>query len=108
MKDSLDYREIGRRVKELRVKRHLTQEKLGEGVGISTAFVGHIERGEKKASLETISRLTACLGTTMDYIVLGVIGGCNQLSCPLYLDIQAVLDQYGKEQILSPRLSKSE
>ena len=71
MEDSLDYCAMGYRVRQLRTRLELTQENLAEAVGVSLSFIGHIERGEKKASLETVSRLAASLGTSIDYIVLG-------------------------------------
>jgi transcriptional regulator with XRE-family HTH domain len=74
----------------------LTQEQLAEKANISPAFVGHIERGEKKASLETMSRLVMALGTTMDYLVLGINCRCDQQTCELYNDLQELLDSYGK------------
>ena len=58
MKDGLDYRAIGLRVRGLRQQQELTQESLAELVGVSPSFVGHIERGEKKASLETDRKST--------------------------------------------------
>ena len=50
------------------MKANLTQEKLAELAGISPSFVGHIERGEKKASLETMVHIAAVLNTTTDYL----------------------------------------
>ena len=78
------------------MKLDLTQEQLAEKADISPAFVGHIERGEKKASLETMSRLVMVLGTTLDYIVLGINIRCDQQTCGLYNDLQELLDSYGK------------
>ena len=97
MKDGLDYRAIGLRVRGLRQQQELTQESLAELVGVSPSFVGHIERGEKKASLETMSRLAALLGTTMDYLVLGVKNRCDQQECQLYKDFRSAIAQYGEE-----------
>lgn len=54
MTERLDYRAIGSRVRELRLQHKMTQEYLAELVDISPSFIGHIERGEKKPSLETI------------------------------------------------------
>ena len=48
---------VGKRVRQLRLRRNLTQEQLAERAGISTSFLGHIERGSRKLSLETFYRL---------------------------------------------------
>ena len=96
MTDRLDYRAIGSRVRELRLQHKMTQEYLAELVDISPSFIGHIERGEKKPSLETMSRLVMVLGATMDYLVLGINCRCDQQTCRLYDDLQELLDSYGK------------
>ena len=40
----MDYTRLGKRIKEERLRLNLTQEKLSEKVGISTAYLGQIER----------------------------------------------------------------
>ena len=45
------------RVRQQRTLRNMTQGELADRVGVSTSFIGHIERGEKKASVETIVAL---------------------------------------------------
>lgn len=57
----MDYKKLGMRVRQQRVLNELTQEQLAKQVGISTSFVGHIERGEKKASIETVVALCNAL-----------------------------------------------
>ena len=53
----MDYEKLGMRVRQQRTLRDMTQGELAEKVGVSTSFIGHIERGEKKASVETIVAL---------------------------------------------------
>ena len=60
----IDYKDFGNRVRILRRKRSLTQESLAEQVGISASFMGHIERGTRIASLETLVALCNVLRTT--------------------------------------------
>lgn len=95
----LDYRELGRRIHDLRKQRNLTQEELAEAVDISTSFVGHIERGEKQCSLDTVSRLAIYLGTTLDYLALGRNNLCDQQSCPLYVDLKELVNAYGEDKV---------
>ncbi len=57
----MDYVKLGERIRKQRILNQLTQEQLAESAGISTSFVGHIERGEKKASIETIVALCNAL-----------------------------------------------
>ena len=60
----MDYKLLGKRVRQQRVLNKLTQEQLAERAGISCAFVGHIERGEKKASIETVVALCNALAVS--------------------------------------------
>ncbi len=60
----MDYITFGRRVRHFRQQLHLTQEQLAERVGVSASFLGHIERGSRVASLETVMQLCAVLGVT--------------------------------------------
>ena len=103
MEEILNYREIGNRLRKLRLSRKYTQEMLADAIDVSTSFIGHIERGEKKASLETVCRLALYLGTSMDYIVRGKGIQCDQESCPLYVDLKALVDSYGEDQACFPK-----
>ena len=50
----VDYVAIGKRLRSRREAMRLTQEALAGSAEVSTSFIGHLERGEKKPSLETI------------------------------------------------------
>ena len=65
----MDYRDLGFRVRDARRKSGLTQEKLAEKVGISPSFLGHIERGTRVASLETLVALCNELSVSPDYLL---------------------------------------
>jgi len=53
---------FGRRLKELRRAKGLTQEELGRMVKLDYKFIGAIERGVKTSSFQTIEKLTHALG----------------------------------------------
>lgn len=55
---------FGERVKYYRKKQKLSQEKLSELCELHPTYIGQIERGEKKASLETIMRICKGLQVT--------------------------------------------
>lgn len=65
----MDYILLGRRIREERLKLNLTQEKLAESIGISTAYLGQIERGERKITLDKLVPLANRLGVTIDYLL---------------------------------------
>ena len=55
------YRQLGKRIREIRKKLGVTQERLAFKARISPSFLSHVERGTKKASLETIKRIASAL-----------------------------------------------
>ena len=56
------YRILGKRIREIRKKIGVTQEKLAFKAKISPSFLSHVERGTKKASLETMKKIADGLG----------------------------------------------
>ncbi|HEX7153249.1 MAG TPA: helix-turn-helix transcriptional regulator [Thermoanaerobaculia bacterium] len=57
--------EFGARVRELRVKRDLTQEQLAESAGMNVVQLSNLERGANEPKLSTILRLAQALGVTL-------------------------------------------
>ena len=89
-----DYPAMGKRVRELRIARKLTQEELAEMVGISISFVGHIERAEKMASVETVVRLSDIFDVPVDYLLRGKMLKCARENCALYSEMLQVFKRY--------------
>ena len=65
----LDYKELGKRIKEQRLKQHLTQEKLGEIVGVNTSNISHIERAATQVSLSSLVKIANALDSSLDRLV---------------------------------------
>ncbi|MBQ8554717.1 MAG: helix-turn-helix transcriptional regulator [Clostridia bacterium] len=65
----MDYKGLGSRIRAVRRKLSLTQEELAEQVGISTSFMGHIERGTRVASLDTLMDICTALSVTPEYLL---------------------------------------
>lgn len=65
----MDYKDLGNRIRNSRREMGLTQEELAEKAGISASFLGHIERGSRVASLETLVDLCNLLGVTPQYLL---------------------------------------
>jgi transcriptional regulator with XRE-family HTH domain len=68
---NIDYRELGKRIRTERRKQDLTQEKLAEMSEISDSFMGHIERGGRTLSIETLAKIANALNLSIEYIVCG-------------------------------------
>ena len=65
----MNYEALGQRVRAQRRIARLTQEQLAEMAGISISFLGHIERGTRKASLETLVALANALKISTDILL---------------------------------------
>lgn len=63
--DMADNYSIGKRLKELRRKYDLSQERLALQAEITTAYLGQIERGEKNPTVVTVGKLCAALGISL-------------------------------------------
>lgn len=55
------YKALGKRIREQRKQSKMTQEALAEKAEISNSFLGHIERGSRKASLDTLVKICNAL-----------------------------------------------
>ena len=86
----VDYIQIGQRIRKLRRDKEVTQEQMAEIVGISKSFVGHIERGEKVLSVETLARICKGLDVDMHYLVFGG----SKANTALLQDLKTLCEKY--------------
>lgn len=68
----IDYKLIGERIKESRLKKKLTQENLAEKLGISTAFLSRLERGSSQINLKRLVEVCTILDTNPGHLLTGV------------------------------------
>ena len=57
-------------VKIMREKRGLTQARLGDQAGVSTATIGMIETGQRKPSVSALIRIARVLGVSTDDLLI--------------------------------------
>lgn len=62
----IDYRAIGKRVKNARINAHITQEELSETINMSLSHISNIETGNTKLSLPTLITIADALSVTAD------------------------------------------
>lgn len=60
-----DLKIFGLRVRELRKKSKLTQSELAEKIGLSTNFIGMVERGERNTSVDKIFKLAKAFNISL-------------------------------------------
>jgi transcriptional regulator with XRE-family HTH domain len=57
-----DRKRFGRRIRQLRLAHHLTQEGLAERAGLHPTYVGGIERGERNVGFDNLLKIARALG----------------------------------------------
>jgi len=94
---SIDYTEIGHKIRKARITYSYTQEQLAELCGISTAFLGHIERGTRAMSLETLITICSVLNISLDYLLLDEIPETDSTVSAILTEVKSKGDvQYHK------------
>ena len=69
-KHSLNLSEIGKRIKELRLSLSVSQEKLGEAIGVTDNHVSKIESGNTSVSLNVFIKLCKYCFLLLDSILM--------------------------------------
>lgn len=64
-------KEIGLRIKNIRLNMNMTKQKMADLLGISGQYLGMIERGEGTLSVDKLKILCDMTGLSADYILFG-------------------------------------
>lgn len=65
----MDFQALGKRIRQQRKMLKMTQADLANAINVSTSYIGHIERGLKHCSLETIVALCNTLHISPDMLL---------------------------------------
>lgn len=65
---------VGEAIKKARLRQNLTQEELGERVGVKRSQICKLESGKSSITLSTMSRVFKALGITTATLDLGIAG----------------------------------
>lgn len=65
----MNFEALGKRIRQQRKLLKLTQEELAAAAEVSTSYIGHIERGIKHCSLETLVAIANTLEITPDVLL---------------------------------------
>ncbi len=69
----LDYFKIGERIRQVRKAKGWSQDQLAKKCGISLNFMGKIERGRRRMSLDTFAALCTELEADADALLWGIV-----------------------------------
>lgn len=62
---------IGKRIAEERQRKNFSQEYLAEITNLHRNYIGYIERGEKRATLDTLYLITKALNISLEWLFKG-------------------------------------
>ncbi len=65
----INYYDIGKRIRDVRLSKMMTQEKLAEIADLSIAHVSHIETGNTKLSLPALVNIANALAVSLDVLM---------------------------------------
>ncbi len=74
---NIDYTAMGGRIRNARLDAGLSQSELAEKCNLSVSFLGHIERGSRKMSLETLVTVCEVLNLSADYLLQDELPGSD-------------------------------
>ena len=92
----IDYSLIGKKIREARNIKNLTQTELANEIGVSTGFICQIENGEKCFNLKRLERVSQILNRPVAYFLEGATG--NFRVSAIY-EIEEMLSRMSEEDL---------
>lgn len=74
LKEDLQAYFVGEAIKKARLKQNLTQEELGERIGVKRSQICKLESGKSSITISTMRRIFQALGIATATLDLGVAG----------------------------------
>jgi len=67
---SLNYVHLGKRIRQTRKRKDVSQQTLAELISLSPGFISNVECGKKKPGLETLVDIANALGVSLDVLLI--------------------------------------
>lgn len=74
LKEEVNSYFVGEAIKKARIQHNLTQEQLGDKIGVKRSQICKLENGRCSPTISTISRVFRALGITTATLDLGIAG----------------------------------
>ena len=91
---------VGKRIKEYRTPKQLTQEELAESINITPHYLSAIERGVNQVRLEKLVEIINELGCTADDLLVDVIHNGYEKKKTILSEMIAELPQSEQQRII--------
>lgn len=94
-----DFKAIGKKIREVRISKGLTQEFLASAADVNPSHISNIENNRVKISLTTLINVCNAMEVTVDYILSGEYITSSALERSILRELQKC-DEASKERIL--------
>ena len=95
----MELESIGKNIRNFRRSKKMRQEDLAEKTGLSTNYIGSLERGEKVPSLETFIEIANVLGVSAVMLLYDLLDHGYQVKNSVILDQMQSLSLEDKARI---------
>ena len=90
---AIDYKDIGQRIKTLRMEKTFTQEQLSEMIGVGPSHMSHIESGKTVPSFEVFIAILNALNCSADELLCREVIAARPLLNSWFSELIADCDQ---------------
>ena len=97
----MDFLALGARIKNKRLEKNLTQEQLAEKVDLSAVYIGQIERGERKMTIQTLVKLANVLETSIEELLSDSTEGNLNAKLNELLEVAKKLDISDLDKVIN-------
>ena len=89
----VNYKEVGKRIRNARSDKKITQEKFAEMLGVSTGYISQIESGQKCFNLKRLKETEKILEKPTSYFIDGTEKDSNGYLIDEIVEILKNLDE---------------
>ena len=93
---SVNLKNMGQRIKNLRQKQKKTQEFFADMLYISPSYLALIENGKRTATIDVLAQIAKVCDVSVDYLLFGE---AKYNSNPAHQKLQRLMETYPEEKI---------
>lgn len=101
---SIDFHQLGRRIKQIRTQQNMSQAALAELIGCSSPFISYLENGTKTPSLEMLVNIANALCVTTDQLLAECLQYNRQTALSEYSELLRGCTDYERRVIVDTSL----
>ena len=98
----MELQSIGKKIKDKRQQKNISQEKLAELVDVTPSYISNIESGNRVASLPTMLEIVKVLDLSLDYLLIeNVTDDSDNIETDKFLiEFKNILEQLNDKKVI--------